>query len=136
MALTHYQLMGLQNPKWVEPGVIRTFGGAGDGTRGKNGKLGNQGIPVVFVGYAENHSHDCYRMWNPASCKISESCDVIVIWLHRMYYQDDVTADMAMLLEICMNVHEISQDMIASMKLEGPMCKSGGVDLVHDETEL
>ena len=49
-----------------------------------------------------------------------------------MYYQDDVTADVAMLPEICMNVHELSQDMIASMKLEGPMIhKSGGADPVH-----
>ena len=54
-----------------------------------------------------------------------------------MYYQDDVTADMATLLEIHMNVHEISQDMIASMKLEGHMIRElGGVDPVHNETEL
>ena len=24
---THYQLMGLQNPKWVVPGTMQTFGG-------------------------------------------------------------------------------------------------------------
>ena len=36
-----------------------------------------------------------------------------------------------------MNVHKILQDMIASIKLEGHMqCKPGGVDPVHDETEL
>ena len=28
-ALTHYQLMGLQNPKWAEPRVMQTFGEAG-----------------------------------------------------------------------------------------------------------
>ena len=59
---THYQLMGLQNPKWAIPGAMRTFGEAGVVTRGKHGKLGDRGIPMVFVGYAENHSHDCYRM--------------------------------------------------------------------------
>jgi len=74
-------------------------------------------------------------MWNPASRKITESCDII--WLHRMYYQDDVTVDIVVLTEIRMNVHEISQDKIASMKLEGPVIReSGGADLVHDETEL
>ena len=72
---------------------------------------------MVFVGYAENHSHNCYCMWNPASCKVTESHDVI--WLHRMYYQDNVTSDMAMLPEVRMSVHEIAQDTIASMKLEG-----------------
>ncbi len=46
-----------------------------------------------------------------------------------MYYQDDVTVDMAILLEICMNVHEISQDTIASMKLKGPMIHEPGVQI-------
>ena len=54
-----------------------------------------------------------------------------------MYYQDDVTVDMAMLPEICMNVYKILKDMIESMKVEGPVkCKPDGVDLVHDESEL
>ena len=53
---------------------------------------------MVFEGYAENHSGNCYRMWNPASCKVTESRDVL--WLHRMYYQDNVTPDMAMLPEV------------------------------------
>ena len=53
--LKQYQLMSLENPKWAEPGVMRTFGEAGVVTRGKNGKLGDRGIPMVFVG---NHSHD------------------------------------------------------------------------------
>ena len=119
--LTHYQLMGIQNPKSAEPGVMQTFMEAGVVTRGKNRKLGDRGIPMMFVGYAKNYSHDCYRMWNPASRKITESHDVI--WLHHMYYQDDITANMAMLPEIRMNVHKILQGMIASMKLEGPMIR-------------
>ena len=87
------------------------------------------------MGYAKNQSHNCYHMWNPASHKITESRDLI--WLHCMYYQEDVTADMVMLPEIRIKVHKISQDMIASMQLEGPMiCESGGVDPVHDDTEL
>jgi hypothetical protein len=85
-AQMHYQFMGIKNPKWAEPRVMRTFGEAGVVTRGKNGKLGDQGIPMVFVGCAENHSHDCCHMWNPASQKITESHDII--WLHCMYYQD------------------------------------------------
>ena len=60
-----------------------------------------------------------------------------IVWLHRMYYQDNVTSDMAMLPEVKMSVHEISQDTIASMKLEGAqMREPGGIDPVHDETEL
>ena len=45
--------------------------------------------------------------------------------------------DMAILPEIRMKVHKISQDMIASMKLEGHMIREfGGADPVHNETEL
>ena len=52
--------MGLQNPNWEDHEVNQTFGEAGVVTGGKNGKLGDRGIPMVFVEYAQNHSHDCY----------------------------------------------------------------------------
>eukprot|EP00804_Cyclotella_cryptica_P006706 CCRYP_008640-RA/>CCRYP_008640-RA protein AED:0.60 eAED:-0.00 QI:0/0/0/0.2/1/1/5/0/1261 len=132
---TRYERMGLKNPKWAEPGIMRTFGEAGVVKRGKNGKLGDRGIPMVFVGYAENHSHDCYRMWYPTTRKVTESQDVI--WLHRMYYQDDVTGDMAMLPEVRMAVHEISNDSTAALKLDGlGQREPGGTDPVHDDTEI
>ena len=64
----HYQLIGIQNIKWMDPGVMQTFEEAGIVTHGKNGKLGDWGIPMMFVGYAKNHSSDdCYRMWIPDS---------------------------------------------------------------------
>eukprot|EP00804_Cyclotella_cryptica_P000019 CCRYP_013697-RA/>CCRYP_013697-RA protein AED:0.44 eAED:-0.15 QI:0/0/0/0.5/1/1/2/0/583 len=132
---TRYERMGLKNPKWAQPGIMRTFGEAGVVKRGKNGKLGDRGIPMVFVGYAENHSHDCYRMWYPTTRKVTESRDVI--WLHRMYYQDDVIGDMAMLPEVRMAVHEISNDSIAALKLDGlGKWEPGGTDPVHDDTEI
>lgn len=132
---THYQRIGLQNPKWAEPGVMQNFGEAGVVTRGKNGKLGDRRIPMVFVGYAKNHSHDCYRMWNPATQKVTESHDII--WIHCMYYQDDMTADMAMLPEVRTAVHEISKNTIAALKLEGLGTREPrGVNPVHDDTEL
>lgn len=59
-------------------------------------KLGDWVIPMVFVGYAKNHSHN-----DPCICKITESCDII--WFHFMH-QDDITADMAMLPEVHKNV--------------------------------
>ena len=54
-----------------------------------------------------------------------------------MYNQDDVSTDMAMLPEVCMNVYEISKGMIEAMKLNGPTVhEPGRVYLVHDETEV
>ena len=76
-SMTHHQKMGLQNPKWYETGVIHTFGEAGVVMCGKNGKLCDRGLPMVFVGCAENPSSDCNCMWNPASCKVTESHDII-----------------------------------------------------------
>jgi hypothetical protein len=36
---------------WGETGIIKT---------GKDGKIGDQGVTDMFVGYASNHKRDCY----------------------------------------------------------------------------
>jgi hypothetical protein len=66
---TRYERFGLPVPKWAEMGQIKTFGEAGvvKRGRGKGSKLQDRGVSMMFVGYAENHAHDCYRMWNPAT---------------------------------------------------------------------
>ena len=99
---TRYERFGLKVPKWANPLLIRTFGEAGVVRRGKDGKLGDRGQPMVFVGYSDNHSYDCYRMWNPKTSKITETRDVI--WLHRMYYQVDLDDETAMVPEIHMEL--------------------------------
>jgi hypothetical protein len=40
---------------------------------GKDGKIGDQGVTGMFVGYASNHVGNCYRMRNPNTKKISET---------------------------------------------------------------
>lgn len=64
-------------------------------------------------------------MWNPALCKVTKSHDII--W----------TNDIAMLPEVQMSVFEISNDTIASVKLEvAAKQEPGGVDPVHDKMDL
>ena len=63
---------------------LKTFGEAGTVTTGKDGKVGNRGVTMIFVGYADKHGGDCYRMFNPHTRKISETRDVT--FLRRMYY--------------------------------------------------
>jgi hypothetical protein len=46
-------------------------------------KLTNHGSPCTFVGYAENHSRDVYRMLNLDTNSIIESRDII--WLKKMH---------------------------------------------------
>ena len=63
---------------------LRTIGEAGTVKIGKNGKINDRGVTMMFLGYANNHSGNCYRMYNPFTKKIVETRDII--WLNRMYY--------------------------------------------------
>ena len=76
--IEHY---GQDIPTWAE--VLRTWGEAGTVKWGKNGKLGDRGITMMFVGYANNHARDVYRMLNPSTWRITQTRDII--WLNRMF---------------------------------------------------
>ena len=64
--------------EWGEAGTVKI---------GKNGKVGDRGIPMIFIGYAKNHAKDCYRMYDPSTRMINQTRDVM--WLCRMYYPKD-----------------------------------------------
>jgi hypothetical protein len=51
-------------------------------------KLEDRGRTCIFVGYAEDHSADCYRMWDPKTYSIHDTRDVV--WLRRMYFPQRV----------------------------------------------
>lgn len=132
---TRYERIGLPIPKWATKSTIRVFGEAGIVKQGKNGKLGDRGVPMVFVGYPKDHASDSYRMWNPATGKCNEVRDVI--WLHRMYYQDKISAETAMLPEIRVEMEELTaaeEAVLASKPNE--LRQAGGIDPVLDETEV
>jgi hypothetical protein len=61
---------------WGEAGIIKT---------GRDGKIGDGGVMGMFLGYDSNHEGDCYRMWNPNTKKITETCDVV--FLKRMFFE-------------------------------------------------
>ena len=48
-------------------------------------KLQDRRIHCIFIGYAENHPEGCYRMYDPATRRVCQSC--YVVWLHRMFYK-------------------------------------------------
>jgi hypothetical protein len=75
-----------QNPKWVTH--MRTFGEAGVVAEGKHGKIGDRGIPMMFVGYSDRES-DSVRMWNPDTNGIVTSRDVV--WLNRYFFKQPDT---------------------------------------------
>jgi hypothetical protein len=49
-------------------------------------KLEERGITCMFVGYATDHSGDCFEMLNMQTKRIILTRDVQ--WLNRMYYED------------------------------------------------
>ena len=62
--------------RWGEAGVVKT-------KTATTAKLDDRGIICMFVGYAENHSGDCYEMLNLKTCCILQLRDVQ--WLNCMY---------------------------------------------------
>jgi hypothetical protein len=53
----------------------------------KDGKVGNRGITMMFVGYSSAHTGNCYRMYNPVTSQVSETWDII--WLGRTYFASE-----------------------------------------------
>ena len=72
-----------KNPSWTRN--MRTFGEAGVVTEGKDKKLGNRGITMMFAGYPSNREHDTVRMYNPITNRIITTRDVI--WLKQFFYK-------------------------------------------------
>ena len=53
--------------------------------------MANQGENSMFVRYSNDHTAGLYRMWNSNSKRVHVSCGII--WLKRMFYQHDNTAE-------------------------------------------
>ena len=70
------------NPSWAVN--LRTWGEAGVVAEGSNGKSGDRGTEMMFVGYPENRESDSVRMWDPSTNGVVTTRDVI--WMKRIYY--------------------------------------------------
>jgi hypothetical protein len=82
---TRYEHVGYDIPKFVKH--LRTFGKAGIVKNMKDGKVGNMGINMMFVGYSNAHAGNCYRMYNPVTLQVSETREII--WLGWMYFTSE-----------------------------------------------
>jgi hypothetical protein len=77
------------NPSWSRN--LRTWGEAGVVKEGKDGKTGNRGIAMMFIGYPNNRESDSICMWNRSTNRVVVTRDVI--WLKRMFFtrpDDDI----------------------------------------------
>ena len=50
----------------------------------KKRKVGNKGIPIIFIIHAKNHARDCYCMYNLIMGYLTKTRDITQ--LHCMYY--------------------------------------------------
>eukprot|EP00956_Cyclotella_meneghiniana_P028274 scaffold65232_cov49-Cyclotella_meneghiniana.AAC.6 len=84
---------------------------------------------------AEYHAGDCHQMYNPATSKITETRDVIR--LHRMFYQDNIDGEAALLPEVRVDVPELANvDPEVTAYLSQGKREPGGTDPVYDEDEV
>jgi hypothetical protein len=66
---------GYELPCWTK--TFCTFGKAGTVKEGKNGKVCNKGITIMFVGYSLNHAEIVFRMLSPETSRTVQYWDVI-----------------------------------------------------------
>jgi hypothetical protein len=72
---TQYEHAGHEIPKFVK--YSRTFSEAGIVKDKKDGKVGDRGITMLFVGYPDGHAGNRYRMYNPVTSQVCETRDII-----------------------------------------------------------
>ena len=67
---------------------------------GKDGKTGDRGELMMFVGYPSNCESDSVRMWNPQMNRGVMTRNVI--WMKRMFFEPDSSEDKFVLDPIVM----------------------------------
>ena len=72
---TQYEHAGHNIPKFIK--YLRTFSEAGIVKDKKDGKDGNRGITMLFMGYADGQAGNCCRMYNPVTSQVCETQDII-----------------------------------------------------------
>jgi hypothetical protein len=131
---TKWEHAGHKITLWVK--CLRTFGNAGTVKEGKKGKVLGRGITMMFIGYDNEHSGNCYRMYNLATSRVAITQDVT--WLGRMFYTRsphklDHKSMPVVLVPISMNIHKIedecTQTLDVIMRIVPASDKRGGATI-------
>jgi hypothetical protein len=122
---TRYEHAGLLFPSFVKH--LRTFGEEEIMKNEKDGKVGDRGITMMFVGYADGHAGNCYRMYNPVTSQVCESPDII--WMGCMYFTTEnckkTMVQPAIAVPITNDVSEENMKVTEVMKVTLPNYDSG-----------
>jgi hypothetical protein len=79
---TRWERAGHKLPAWVKN--LQTFGEGCTVKEKKKGKVLDRGVTIMFVGYTNYHSGNCYCMYNPVTSRVVITQNAIC--LGRMYY--------------------------------------------------
>ncbi len=79
---TRWEHAGIKLPLWSKN--LRTHGEAGTVKEGKCRKVLDSGVTLMFIGYNQENPSHCYRTFNPKSCRVTLTRDII--WLGQMFY--------------------------------------------------
>ncbi len=65
---TRWEHAGYELPSWAKN--LCTFGEAGIVKEGKEGKVLDRGLTMIFVGYSENHAESVFKICSPETSRI------------------------------------------------------------------
>ncbi len=68
-------------------------------------KVEKHEVMCMFIGYTNNHTGNCYRMWNPNTEQVSKTRDII--FLHKMFYQDKCKENTKLNQQIMIQVRQM-----------------------------
>jgi hypothetical protein len=130
---------GHKLPVWVKN--LQTLGEAGTVKEGKKGIFLDRGVAVMFVGYNNYHSGNCYRMYSPVTSRVVITCDAI--WLGRMYYMRQVSHNLdkkmpVISVPINMNERKVkdnSESLKVEMRTAAPALKERREDTMNVSSE-
>jgi hypothetical protein len=105
---TRWEWAGFEVPKWTKN--LCTFGKAGGVKEGKQRKVLDRGITMMFVGYSENHAEMVFRICHPETSCIAQSRDVI--WMGRMFHtrQNAELTQKLPIVTVPISIHDKSDD--------------------------
>jgi hypothetical protein len=105
---TRWKHAGYQLPSWAKN--LCTFGKDGIVKEGKEGKVLDRGLTMMFVGYSGNHAESVFKMYSPEISRIVQTQDLI--WIGQMFHtrrNADITQQLP-IVTVPISIHDATDD--------------------------
>ena len=120
-----FQREAKNQKNWGETGTVKTR---------KHGKLGDREVTMIFVGFANKHGPDAYRILNPHTRRTTNNREVI--WLNHMYDVAPCVAPTIFLPEIAIPMNECSNEDLSDneSQYESTLPEERREEIVNDDS--